>query len=476
MPQDQSDKTSQVNALKDFGAKSAPATDDHPGLPKPRRLWAIIGISFGTSLLVVDGAIANVALPTIARDLGVTNSVVTNVVTVYQLVLVMLLLPFSSLGDKVGHRRLYQYGQGLFMAASALCLFADTLAVLLILRAVQAVGAAMALSVSAAMLRQIYPSKNLGAGLGVNSVIVASSAALAPTLGGYIVGNADWHLVFVAAAPLAIISLLLGQSLPEPEPHEGRVQWISASWSAVTMLLVIGGLQIATHGQAPMGIVIGILGIVSMVLLVRRERARTAPVLPVDLLAMPVIGLSALAAMASFVAAGTLMLSLPFRLEVGLGYDPQTVGMLLLPFPLTMLFIAPLAGWMSDHIAATKLGVVGMSIAVVGLLLLAFMPEDPTKMGIALRLSLTALGFGLFFSPNTRLLIGRAPRNRAAAAGGLLSTARLLGQTMAAVVVGILLAGDMGMGSTPMFISCALAVVAVLCSMTRYWYRDSRAR
>src|SRR5690606_41669268 len=80
------------------------ATAVTDGLPKPRRYWAIGAISFGTALLVLDGAIANVALPTIARDLGVTNAVITNVVTVYQLVLVMVLLPFASLGDRMGHR------------------------------------------------------------------------------------------------------------------------------------------------------------------------------------------------------------------------------------------------------------------------------------------------------------------------------------------------------------------------------------
>src|SRR6187399_3778326 len=134
------------------------------GLPKPRRYWAIAAISFGTALLVLDGAIANVALPTIARDLNVTNAAVTNVVAVYQLVLVMALLPFSSLGDRIGHRWFYQAGQLLFLVASALCLFANGFIVLLLLRALQALGAAMALSVSAAMLRQIYPAKQLGSG------------------------------------------------------------------------------------------------------------------------------------------------------------------------------------------------------------------------------------------------------------------------------------------------------------------------
>ena len=447
---------------------AAPAHSDTDGLPKPRRYWAIAAISFGTALLVLDGAIANVALPTIARDLGVSNAVVTNVVTIYQLVLVMVLLPFASLGDRMGHRRLYQIGQGVFLVASALCLLATSLPVLLALRALQALGAGMALSVSAAMLRQIYPARQLGSGMGINSVIVASSGALAPTLGGFIVGSAPWQWVFAAAVPFAVVSLLLGRSLPEPVRQDRPPEWLSGVWSAVTMLLLIGGLQLATHENGMLGAPLAAAGVLSALLLVRRERRRTAPVVPVDLLARPVIGFSALAAIACFIAAGALMISLPFRLEEAMGYEPEQVGLLLLPFPLTMLVISPLAGWMSDRVAPTKLGVTGMSIAIAGLLLLALMPDNPGEFAIAWRLSLAALGFGLFFAPNSRLLIGQAPRDRAAAAGGLLSTSRLLGQTMAAVVVGILLAGGMGLGPTPLFVACALAVVAALCSLARY--------
>jgi DHA2 family multidrug resistance protein-like MFS transporter len=305
--------------------------------------------------------------------------------------------------------------------------------------------------------------------MGINSVVVASSSALAPTLGGWLVASLDWRWVFVAAVPMAVISLLLGRALPEPVRYERKPEYLSGLWSALTVLLLIGGIQVAAHaGTLVLGAALSLVGVVSAVLLVRRERKRTNPVVPVDLMAMPVIGLSALAAVCAFIAAGSLLVSLPFLFEQGMGYPPNEVGMLLLPFPLTMLVVAPAAGWLSDRIAPTKLGVTGMAIAIVALLLLAFMGPHPGAFGISWRLSLCALGFGLFFAPNSRLLIGQAPKTRAAAAGGLLSTSRLSGQTLAAAMVGILLATGLGLGPTPMLVACALSVVAALCSFARY--------
>lgn len=443
---------------------------DDLGLPMPRRVWSIAAISFGTSLFVIDSAVANVALPTIARELSVSNGAVTNVVIIYQLVLVMVLLPFASVGDRIGHRTLYQAGQTIFLVASALTLFVPSFGWLLAVRAAQALGAGMALSVSAAMLRTTYPARSLGSGMGINSVIVASSASIAPTLGGFIVQSFSWQWVFVAAAPMAAISLLLGRSLPDPVPHpERRKEWVSGVWSAITILLLIGGLQWATHSEnwVP-GTVACAAGVLSAVLLVRRERARDKPVLPVDLLANPVLGLSSLAAVAAFMASGALIVALPFLFEQGYGYSPAEVGLLLLPYPVVMLFVSPFAGWLSDRVAATKLGVSGMAIAIVGLLLLSALGDDPTAFDICWRLGVTALGFGLFFSPNSRLIIGRAPRDRAAAAGGTLSTSRLLGQTMGAAMVGVLLSNGLGMGPAPMLFACAVAVLAALCSLARF--------
>lgn len=445
------------------------------GLPIPRRVWAIVAMSFGNALLVIDGSIPNVALPTIARDLSVSEGVVTNVVTIYQMVMVMGLLPFAALGDRLGHRKLYQFGQLIFCIASALCFFVHDFGSLLLLRTAQALGASMALSVAVPILRETYPEKSLGGGLGFNSVVIASAAAVAPTLGGLIVAHYPWQAVFAAAAPLAIISLILGWTLPDPHPKPERTDWMGGVWSAATVGFLIGGLQLAAHAANPWpGALLAFIGVVSAILLVRRERRRDRPVVPVDLLAMPAIGFSALAAVAVFCAIAALMLSLPFALEEGRGYRPDEVGMLLMPFPLTMLVVAPFAGWLSDHVAPTKLGVPGLMVAIAGLYLLAFMPADVGPAGIAWRLSLTAAGFGFFLSPNSRLMIGSAPMDRSAAAGSALSTSRLLGQTMAATLVGVLLSLGMGIGPVPMLVAALLALLAMACSVVRF--RTGRAR
>src|SRR3954466_11407316 len=217
------------------------------GLPLPRRYYAILAVSFGTALVVIDGAIPTVALPTIARDLGVDNSAAVLVVTIYQLVLVMTLLPFSALGDRLGHRRLYQIGQLVFTIATILCFFARSLPFLLVVRAAQALGAGAALSVSSALVRSIYPARQLGRGLGINSVVVSSSAALAPTLGGFILAFGSWPWVFAAAVPFALLSLVLGRHLPEPERHAEDFDVLGALLCAATFGLVISGLEALVH-------------------------------------------------------------------------------------------------------------------------------------------------------------------------------------------------------------------------------------
>lgn len=438
------------------------------GLPKPRRFLAVAAISAGTALTIIDGGVANVALPTIARDLNVGSSAVVTVVTVYQLILAMALLPFSGLGDRIGLKRMYQYGQLVFTVATILCFFAKSLPFLLVVRAVQALGAAAALSVSSALIRSIYPARQLGRGLGINSVVVSSSAALAPTIGGLVLAIAPWPWVFASAVPFAIISLVLGRSLPEPRKRDEPFDVVGAIMCAAMFGLVIGGAESGVHGDSPVvSAAIVLTGIAIGWVFVRRERAETKPILPIDLLARPVLALSAVGAYTAFIASMTLLLSTPFRLTHGYGFSAAEVGAAIAPWPLTNMIVAPLAGWLSDRYPAGILGGIGMAISIAALLLIAFMPADPSYFDVAWRMALCGSGFGMFLPPNARLIIGSAPRDRAAAAGGLVSTVRLVGQTTGATLVAALLALGIGAGATPPLVAAGLALVAGLCSLSR---------
>jgi DHA2 family multidrug resistance protein-like MFS transporter len=439
------------------------------GLPTPRRYLAIIALGFGTALAVIDGGIATVALPTIARDLNVPSSAVVLIVTVYQLVLVMTLLPASALGDRIGHRRLYQYGQLLFTVATLLCFFAKSLPFLLVVRVAQALGAGAVLSVSSAMVRSIYPSTHLGRGLGVNSVIVSISAAIAPTLGGLVLGIGHWPWVFACAVPFGIVSLLLGwQALPDPEPRDEPYDIGGALLCAATFGLTISGLEALVHGDSPVvALAIVAAGIVFAIIFVRRELAEPRPIMPVDLLGRPVFALSAIGALTAFTASMTLILSVSFRLQHHYGLSPGVVGTMIAPWPFTTMFVAPLAGTLSDRYPAGALGGIGMAIAVVALLFLAFLPVDPSYFDVAWRMALCGAGFGLFLAPNARLIIGSTPRERAASAGGLVATVRLTGQTLGATLVAALLALGLGDGTAPPLIALGLALIAGLCSVAR---------
>jgi len=438
------------------------------GLPLPRRLLAIAAVSFGTALVVIDGAIATVALPTIAHDLKVDGSAAVLVVTVYQLVLVMTLLPFSTLGDRLGHRRLYQYGQIIFTIATALCFFARSLPFLLVIRAVQALGAAAALSVSSALVRSIYPSKQLGRGLGVNSVVVSISAAIAPTLGGLILAVGPWPWVFASAVPFAILSLLIGRALPDPQPREEPFDVLGAVLCAAMFGLIITGLESGVHGDSPViSAAIVLTGGFIGYFFVRRELHEERPIMPVDLLGRPVLALSTIGAFTAFVGSMTLILTMPFRLQHVYGFSPGEVGAMIAPWPLTMMFVSPVSGMLSDRYPAGILGGIGMTVAIIALLCLAWLPPDPHYFDVAWRMALCGTGFGLFLSPNSRLVIGTAPRERAAAAGGLISTTRMVGQTLGATLVAALLALGLGNGPAPALVAAALALVAGLCSVAR---------
>jgi DHA2 family multidrug resistance protein-like MFS transporter len=438
------------------------------GEPGKGRYWAILSISFGTGLLVMDNTIVTVALPTISADLGVSRSTTVLVVTLYQLTLLMALLPFSALGDVLGHRRMYQGGQALFLVATLGCLMADSFTTLVIARTAQALGVAAALSVSIALIRRIYPPHLLGRGLGLNALIVASAAALAPALGGYILSLGSWRWVFAAAVPLACISLAVSQLLPRPAAVQTSFDAAGALMTALMFGALIGGLEVFVHGGPPViGAVTMAVGVLVGVAVVRRESRRPRPVLPVDLLGRPAFSVGALATLTAFMGSMSFMLYLPFRLQEGYGLSPGEVGAVIAAWPLTMMLAGPIAGALSDRTPKGLLGGIGMGLTTLALVSMSALPAEPGYFDFAWRMMLGGAGFGLFMSPNSHLMLRLTPPDRTASAGALVSTTRLTGQTLGATLITIVFAFQFGQFAGAPLIAAGLTLTAALCSLAQ---------
>lgn len=430
---------------------------------------AAIAISLGTALAAIDGTIANIALPTIARDMQVSSAPTVLVVTVYQLVLVMTLLPFSALGDRIGYARLYFFGQLLFLCASLLVFFVANLPALLVMRAIQACGASASLSMSVALIRSTYPKAQLGRGLALNTIIITSSNAFAPTLGGIILGISSWKMVFVAAAPLALLSMLAGVwSFPKMERLKVKYDYTGAALCASGLGLSVSGLEAFVHGVgllAAGGMVT--IGVAILTVFVRRDLLASAPLLPLDLMRKPVLALSSISSFIAFISVSSFMVSFPFKLHDAYGFSPAIIGTILAAWPVAMIVVAPTAGFLSDRVSAGLLGGIGMAIAAAAFALIANVPANPLPFDLMWRMALCGSGFGLFFTPNVRLIVGSVPQQRVASIGGFISLTRLTGQTLGATLAATILGYHMGSGQTPALIGCGLAVLAGLLSFVR---------
>ncbi|HEY5570640.1 MAG TPA: MFS transporter, partial [Bacteroidales bacterium] len=442
------------------------------GLPLPARFWAILAIALGLSVSVLDVTIVNVALPTIAMEMHTSPSDVIWVVNAYQLSIILTLLSFSSLGDIFGYRKIYLFGLTLFGVASIACALSESFLTLIIARALQGFGAAALSSVNTALLRIIYPKRQLGRGMGINALVVAVSLAAGPTIASIVLSVAHWNWLFAINVPIVLLALYFSlRYLPQnPVKVEGRkFDYLSSATNALVFGLLIFTLDGITHKWSCYFILLGALAFLTIgTIFVRKQLRQEHPLLPVDLMRIPIFSLSILTSSCSFTAQMLAMVSLPFFFQNTLGYDSAHIGFLLTPWPLAIMLVAPIAGRLVEHLHAGILGGIGMMIFATGLFLIAFMPDHPTTFDILWRMSLCGAGFGLFQSPNSSIIVSSAPQHRSGGASGMLGTARMLGQTLGAALAAMMFTlFPTNNTRASLLLAGTFALVAMIVSMLR---------
>ncbi len=442
------------------------------GLPVAQCYGAIVTIILGIAMAVLDGAIANVALPTIAGDLNASPAASIWIVNAYQIAIVVSLLSLAFLGDMFGYRRIYKIGLVIFTFSSLACALSDSLLTLTLARVAQGFGGAALMSVNTALIRLIYPPHQLGRGMGINSFVVAVSSAASPTIAAGILSVASWKWLFLINVPLGVISLLLALRFLPPNSARSstpRFDLPSAVMNALTFGLLIAALSGFAQGQSKELIMVEVaVMLVAGFFFVRRQLHLPVPLLPIDLLRIPIFSLSICTSICSFCAQMLALVSLPFFLQSILGRSEVETGLLLTPWPLATMVMAPLAGYLIEKVHAGLLGALGLIVMACGLFGLALLPSSPSDWNIIWPMILCGAGFGLFQSPNNHTIVSAAPRQRSGGASGMLGTARLLGQSIGAALVALMfnLSGNAGT-HTSLLLAGTLATVAAIVSGLR---------
>ena len=239
--------------------------------------------------------------------------------------------------------------------------------------------------------------------------------------------------------------------------------------NALTFGLLIAALSGFAQGQSKELIMVEIVVMLAAgFFFVRRQLHLPVPLLPIDLLRIPIFSLSICTSICSFCAQMLALVSLPFFLQSILGRSEVETGLLLTPWPLATMVMAPLAGYLIEKVHAGLLGALGLIVMACGLFGLALLPASPSDWNIIWPMILCGAGFGLFQSPNNHTIVSAAPRQRSGGASGMLGTARLLGQSIGAALVALMfnLSGNAGT-HTSLLLAGTLATVAAIVSGLR---------
>ena len=425
--------------LPNPSAHPQPAEPAEPdGLPLPQRYAAVAAILGAIVLVVLDGAIANVALPNIAQQLHAAPADAVWIVTAYQLAVVMFLLPASAVGERLGYRRVFAGGIALFTAASALCALAPSLPWLVAARCLQGLGTAAVMPLGMALLRFTYPRRLLGQAIAWNALTVAAASAAGPAVGAAILSMASWPWLFAVNLPVGALVLAACAGLPRPEGSARRLDlWSIALNAGMFAAFVLGSDELLSRplqGGALLGV-----SAVCLVLLVRREMPKQAPLIPLDLLRAHSFRISVIASVCCFAGQMASYVALPFYIQHSLGQGALATGALMTPWPLAVMLAAPLSARLAKRVPTAWLCAAGGVCLATGLALCAVWPlhGDP-RLPLVACTSLAGLGFGFFQTPNNQNMLLAAPKERSGAAGGAQGAARLTGQTLGSLVMGLL--------------------------------------
>ncbi|MCK9618458.1 MAG: MFS transporter [Lentimicrobiaceae bacterium] len=413
--------------------------------PKVSKKVTLFVTTLSSFLTTFSGSSINVALPSIGRELSMNVLTLSWIATGYLLTAAMFLVPFGKIADIIGRKKIYTWG----IIVNAITLFLSVIApsgwFLLMVRALQGIGAAMIFGTAIAILSSVFPAKERGRVLGINVSATYLGLSLGPFVGGLITQHFGWRYIFAVSTAIAVSILPFIFYKLKVEWAEARGEKFDYKGSLAYALALVCVMYGFTSLPGITGFVLIAAGILGILLFIYHENHCTYPVLSLGLFkGNTVFVFSNLAAFINYTATFAVAFLLSLYLQYIKGFSPQEAGFIMVAQPVVMAAFSPLAGRLSDKFEPQYIASLGMGLTAVGLLMFAFLSRETTVLFLIITLLIIGLGFALFSSPNTNAVMSAVERKDYSLASSILGTMRLTGQAISMGITTLVFALHLG--------------------------------
>jgi EmrB/QacA subfamily drug resistance transporter len=422
-----------------------------------RRSWTLAIVSIGLFMVVLDNLVVSVALPSIHRDLGASIQSLEWTVSAYTLSYAVLLLTGAALGDRFGRKRMFMTGIALFTASSAAAALAPSIGLLIVARATQGAGAAIATPLTLTLLADAFPPDRRGLAIGVWSGISGIAVALGPLVGGAMVQAASWHWIFWINVPIGVALVpLAALRLSESHGPSGALDLTGLAFVSSGLFGIVFGLirSQSLGWGAPEVIVSLAAGAVLLVAFVIAERRSAAPMLPMEFFARRAFAVTNVVSLAMYFGMFGSIFFLSQFLQTVLGNSPLQAGVKLLVWTGSTMIVSPLAGFFSERYGSRLFMAAGLAMQAVALGWLASVASvDTSYVSMLGPFALGGAGMAMVFAPSANAVLSSVRSDQAGQASGATNTIRELGGVLGVAVLATVFTSHGGYGSPHEFVS-----------------------
>ena len=405
-----------------------------------RRWWILVVLCMSLLIIGLDNTVLNVAIPTLVRDLGASNSELQWIVDAYILVFAGLLLTAGSISDRFGRRSVLSIGLGIFGIGSIASAFAVSATMLIATRAMMGIGGAMIMPSTLSILTNIFPPEERGRAIGIWAGVSGMGIGLGPLIGGALLDNFWWGSVFLINVPIVIIAITAGRLIvPNSKaPNAPKIDPVGAGLSIAGLVsLVFSIIEAPTRGWTDPVILAGFaLAAVILSIFVWWESHSDHPMLNVRFFENPRFTAASLSITLVFFAMFGSMFFLSQYLQFLLKYTPLQAGVRQMPVALVMIIVAPMAGLLVNKLGNKILVSTGMVVAATGLFMLSRTTVGSDYWNMLPSIIVLVIGMSLTMTPATESIMGSLPKEKAGVGSAMNDTTRQIGGALGVAILG----------------------------------------